>query len=56
MEAQPMDFFRLVRQGYLDLAKEEPNRIAVIDASLSIDEVTESIKEEFADRLGEVEA
>jgi dTMP kinase len=56
MEAQPMDFFRLVRQGYLDLAKEEPNRIAVIDASLSIDEVTESIQKEFADRLGEVEA
>ena len=56
MEAQPMDFFRLVRQGYLDLAKEEPNRIAVIDASLSIDEVTESIQKGFADRLGEVEA
>lgn len=56
MEAQPMEFFRSVRQGYLDLAREEPERIAVIDASVSIDEVTAAIQAEFAERVGEVGA
>ena len=56
MEAQPMAFFHSVRQGYLDLAKEEPGRIAVIDASVSIDEVTAAIQAEFAERVGEVGA
>jgi dTMP kinase len=51
MESQPMEFFRKVRQGYLDLAAEEPERIAVVDASATIDEVTEAIQAEFARRM-----
>jgi len=39
MESQPREFFEKVRQGYLDLAKQEPRRIAVIDASQSIEAV-----------------
>jgi len=56
MEDQPLDFFELVRQGYLDLAACEPERIAVIDASASIDEVTVAIEACFQSRLGGVEA
>lgn len=54
MEDQPIQFFEAVRQGYLDLAKEEPERIAVIDASKEIDEVTAKIDACFAERLGGV--
>ena len=35
MESQPPEFFEKVRQGYLSLAKAEPDRIQVIDASAS---------------------
>lgn len=34
MEREPLEFFRAVRQGYLDLAKSEPERVRVFDASL----------------------
>lgn len=52
MEDQPLDFFELVRKGYLDLAASEPERIAVIDASQSIDEVTLAIEACFESRIG----
>ena len=32
MENQPREFFEKVRQGYLALARAEPERIAVVDA------------------------
>ena len=32
MESQPREFFEKVRQGYLELARAEPGRIAVVDA------------------------
>jgi dTMP kinase len=35
MESQPRTFFELVRQGYLQLAQAEPERIAIVDASIS---------------------
>lgn len=54
MESQPLAFFELVRKGYLDLAQAEPDRIAVIDASKSIDEVTARIADEFEHRIGKV--
>lgn len=43
IEAQPLAFFEAVRQGYLALAKTEPDRIAVIDASFGITEVAATI-------------
>lgn len=43
MESQPREFFDKVRQGYLDLAKQEPQRIAVIDASQGIETVEAEI-------------
>lgn len=32
MESQPREFYEKVRQGYLGLAKAEPERIAIVDA------------------------
>ena len=43
-ESQGNDFQARVRQAYLDLAAEEPNRYAVIDAEQSAEAVTEAIK------------
>lgn len=39
MEDQPMDFFERVRQGYLDLAESESERIVVVNAAQSIEDV-----------------
>ena len=51
IEDQPMDFFQRVREGYLTIAKSEPERIEVIDASLSIDEVAANIQEACLSRF-----
>ena len=51
MESQPLAFFEAVRRGYLDLAAAEPDRIAVIDAGRSVEEVTAAILGAFAERL-----
>jgi dTMP kinase len=39
MEQEKEEFYEAVRRGYLELAKENTGRIAVIDASAGIDEV-----------------
>lgn len=54
MESQPLSFFEAVRRGYLALASAEPSRIAVIDASPSIDEVFSSLLGAFRERLAPV--
>ena len=41
MESGGIEFFNKVRNGYLTLAKQEPERIKVIDSSRSIEEVFE---------------
>jgi len=38
---EPLDFHARVREGFLQLAREEPGRFVVIDATLPLDEVTE---------------
>lgn len=45
MEGAGVQFFNLVRNGYLTLAQMEPNRIKVIDASRSIEEVQRDVVE-----------
>ena len=42
-DKEVMDFHRRVRQGYLELAKREPERWFTIDARLSPQEVSELI-------------
>lgn len=47
MEAAGKEFHKKVRFGYLELAKQFPNRIKVIDANKSIDEVFEQVQIEL---------
>ena len=44
LELEKDDFFRRVQAGYTRLAQAEPDRVAVVDASRSIDEVFESVR------------
>jgi len=44
MENAGMEFFNRVRNGYLKLAKQEPQRIKVVDSTQSIEEVFEDVK------------
>lgn len=39
MESAGMEFFNRVRNGYLEIAKQEPQRVKVIDASKSIEQI-----------------
>jgi dTMP kinase len=43
MESLPPAFFEKVREGYLRLAREEPERFCVVDASRKRDEIEEEI-------------
>ena len=50
-EREQRAFFERVRDGYLERARLEPGRIAVIDASANVEEVTESIRQTIQQRL-----
>ena len=43
MENSGNEFFNRVRNGYLELAKQEPERIKVVDATKSIEEVHKNV-------------
>lgn len=45
MESAGIEFHNRVRNGYLQISKEEPERIKVVDASQSIEKVFEDVKE-----------
>lgn len=45
MEREPLEFFRAVRQGYLDLAQREPDRIRVFDAALDPQTLSQQIRD-----------
>jgi dTMP kinase len=47
MEQLTKDFFERVRRGYLELARQEPDRVKVIDASRTEDQVEEAIWNEI---------
>ncbi len=51
MESQPQSFFEKVRQGYLEVAQAEPQRIQVIDAGASPEAVHEAVWERVSARL-----
>ena len=44
-EQEKIDFHQKVRDGYLDLARQEPERFRIIDAQLSRDDVTRAIEQ-----------
>lgn len=47
MENAGIDFHNRVRKGYLELAKQEPQRIKVLDATKSIEEIHKNVVEIF---------
>ena len=51
MESAGKDFFNRVRNGYLELAKQEPERIQVIDSTRSIQEVQKDVIEIIKTKL-----
>ena len=51
-ESLPRDFHERVRQGFLEIAKGEPRRCAVIDAAKDIDVIAAAIARTVAERLG----
>lgn len=51
MESAGSSFHKRVRQGYLEIAKLEPERVKVIDANLSIENVFEQVKKFIDEKL-----
>ena len=45
MESAGMEFFERVRQGYLEIAKQEPERVKVVDSTKTIEEIHKEILE-----------
>jgi dTMP kinase len=48
LEKEKADFFETVRSAYLDLANAEPQRFLVVDASVSVEQMQEVIRERVA--------
>lgn len=51
MESAGVDFHNRVREGYLQIAHQEPERIVVIDASKSIEEIHEKVLTQMAKKI-----
>lgn len=47
IESEPLAFHQRIREGYLALARQEPDRIRVIDAGLNVAEIEMAVWEEF---------
>ena len=43
MEAEPLDFFERVRQGYAEVAKAHPHRVKIVSAAGTVEETAELI-------------
>jgi dTMP kinase len=50
-EQEQTDFFRRVWEKYREIARREPDRVALIEGNLTIDEVHEQIVEAVSERL-----
>ncbi len=51
MESESLDFFNKVRSGYLEIAESNPDRIIVLDAELSVEDLQDKIFNEVKNRL-----
>jgi len=51
LDSYEMEFYRRVRQGYHELARQEPQRWAIIDASQPVDQVQQQIRQVVLARL-----
>jgi dTMP kinase len=54
MEAKGAAFHKKVRQGYLEQAKQDPGRYAVVDASRTADEVWAQVQRVMADKVAQL--
>jgi dTMP kinase len=52
MEAEPLDFFERVRQGYFEVAKAHPTRVKIVSAAGTIEQTAEVIWKEVATAFG----
>ena len=52
-EEEPMDFHRRVREGYLEIAKQEPHRWCIIDATRSEDQIGDVVWQRVQGMLSE---
>lgn len=52
LESQPKAFFERVRQGFLKIAAQERQRIVVIDAAGSVEDVFKKVEQHLVRRLG----
>ena len=43
MESAGLEFFKRVRQGYLEIAKSEPERVKVLDATQKVEQISEQV-------------
>ncbi|KSB88197.1 thymidylate kinase [Caulobacter vibrioides] len=50
-ESKGLDFHERLRAGFLEIARREPERCAIIDATASIDEVSSAVWAAVAERL-----
>lgn len=48
LEREKIEFFETVRSAYLDLAKAEPERFLVVDASVSVEQMQDQIRARVA--------
>ena len=52
-ESLPRDFHERVRAGFLEIAKRDPKRCLVIDATRDVDTIADAIVAAVSDRLGD---
>ena len=52
MEAEPVDFFERVREGYAEVAAAHPQRVKIVSAAGTIDETAAVIWREVAETFG----
>jgi dTMP kinase len=48
-EREQIDFHRRVREGYLSIYKNEPERIRLVDATRNIDKIQEEVRKQIVD-------
>lgn len=51
MESSGIEFFNKVRNGYLEIAKQEPDRVIVIDSRYSIEEIKNKVQNYMAEYI-----
>ncbi len=51
-EAKGLDYHRRIREGFLELARREPGRFLVLDATLAEDRLADRVWEEVRKRFG----